>query len=89
MMPDDAAPDLTPEEAARVERDGEWAHATMLGEAVWHRIAQRRGLDPKDGANRIAHDEIVSMVRDAAYVIEREGLDGIAEWLELEGLHDA
>lgn len=64
--------------------DTQWAAATMLGEAVWHRAASRRGIDPKAEAHRRAHDDVVSVVRDAAFVLERDGWEGLAEYLDLE-----
>lgn len=71
---------MTPEE--QIEYEAEWQHATMLGEVVWHRLATSRGLDPKDKAMLAARDEVVSLVRGAAFVIEREGFEGVARWLD-------
>jgi len=78
-MPDDDTRDDTGDTF-----DTQWAAATMLGEAVWHRAASRRGLDPKAEAHRRAHDDVVSTVRDAAFVLERDGWEGLAEYLDLE-----
>lgn len=80
---EDAVPDMS-----RARRDAEWSYASMLGEAVWHRIASRRGIDPKAESYRRAHDEVVALVRDAAFVIERDGFEGLAQYLRLEAAYD-
>lgn len=80
--------EMTPLEAEAVERDVEWGRATMLGEAVWHRIASRSRVDPKSQKLIRMHDEVVSMVRSAAFVIEQSGFEGLATWLAAESALD-
>lgn len=73
---------------ARAARDADWGYATMLGEAVWHRICGKRGIDPKAESNRRSHDEIVHMIRDAAFVLDSDGFEGLSDWLRLESWAD-
>lgn len=72
-----------------VEFESEWQHATALGEAVWRRMASRKGLDYKDPEYAAAHAEVVELVRGAAVVIEREGFDGLAEYLDREERYES
>ena len=78
--------DLTDDEM-RVEEA--WSTASALGEAVWVRMCAAAGKDPKDLATSAMHDRIVGFVRDAAFVLERDGFEGVATWLETEKIEGA
>lgn len=69
---------------ADVEREKDWSHATAVGEVAWHRWCRSQGMDPKDPTLASARSEMVSLVRDAAFVLERDGFEGAAAWLEAE-----
>lgn len=71
-----------------LEWEKEWSHATALGEAVWARVCQRKGYDAKDKALLKAHADVVDLVRGAAFVLERDGFEGLAHWLKEEGRLD-
>lgn len=73
-------PDLSEREAF----DLEWAHASALGEAVWLRACAVDKVDPKAPQVRARHDAVVELVRGAAFVLEREGFEGLAAWLKAE-----
>lgn len=64
--------------------EADWAHATMLGEAVWYLVCSKSGWDSKDAQTRVLHGDVIALVRAAAFVLERDGFEGLAEWLELE-----
>lgn len=68
--------------------DAAWASATMLGEAVWYRACAKRRTDPKSPEARAEHDALVSLVRDAAFVIERDGVEAVADWIEAEQINE-
>lgn len=76
------------EQQAWLERETEWSHATALGEAVWRRISARRKIDYKDPLYLSAHNEVVELVRASAFVLEREGFEGLAEYLKREDEYD-
>ncbi len=79
---------MTSELTARESFDLEWAHASALGEAVWLRACAIDGVDPKAPEVRARHDAVVALVRGAAFVLEREGFDGLAQWLNSEAMLD-
>ena len=73
----------TDEEAIALEE--RWSRGSAVGEAVWLRLCRSAGWDPKDPALSQQRGAIVGTVRDACSAMEGEGLEGLSEWLDMEG----
>lgn len=69
-----------------LEFEKEWSHATAIGEAVWSRICRRNGINPKSSEARVVamRNSVIDVVRGAAFVIERDGIEGVERWLAEE-----
>lgn len=75
---------MDPRDAA-IEREERWSRGSALGEAVWLRMCAAAGADPKDQELERQRGELVSAVRSAFFAFEGAGMDGLAEWLDMEG----
>lgn len=56
----------------------------VLGEAVWRRMCQVTGLDPKDERWVDERGWIVQAVSGAAQVMDEAGFEGLEDWLKME-----
>jgi hypothetical protein len=65
-----------------------WSRGTAVGEAVWIRLCRASGQDPKDDSLDEQHGRLVDAVREAAMAMDRAGMEGLADWLEMEEWRD-
>lgn len=77
-----------PERPEYIDREERASRGTVLGYAIWRRLAEAAGLDPKDETRGDERDAFVEAVRQAFVALEGGGFEGIEEWNRLEHMFD-
>ena len=77
-----------PERPEHIDREERASRGEVLGYAVWRRMAEAAGVDPKDEARATERQRVVDVVGQAFVALEGGGFEGIEEWNRLEHMFD-
>jgi hypothetical protein len=70
-----------PEEVAHGER---WSRGEYLGWAVWRRMCDAAGRDPKGDDFDDERHAVIDAIRTAYMAFDEAGIDAVEDWLRLE-----
>jgi hypothetical protein len=70
---------------ADLDAEERWSRGTAVGEAAWIRLCRAGGRDPKSVGLDREHGAMVEAIRAAFLSLEVDGMDGLSDWLDMEG----
>lgn len=76
------------DDQAFIDREERASRGTVLGHAIWRRMAEAAGLEPKDETRAAERAAFVEAVRQAFVAMEGGGFEGLEEWNRLERIFD-